>query len=301
MSIDYFGYLSVKGSFSFDGGEITVLDDYDKANQWIEKYLHKDGYVYPPISRSIRFDPLTMEEKGEVPHTERPALLHNLPRTHSIEITNKNESIEDMRKGSYAFIINILSYLFGTRLQFHDWFLDGRIPINVNNGFSLQHETVEHFLSHTYKIWESWDEDNQKLITNVLYMFCRSAQYEWDWEQFTIRYMVIDGLWKIYQKKFSVDNVPHRSRIIEMCKTFEIPIDNEHLGEIIELRNTLFHESLWDKEQPCYGGSNAAFYKTHYLRNLISRLIPAILGYETSFVKSAWWHISQCYFDKRED
>ena len=101
-------------------------------------------------------------------------------------------------------------------------------------------------------------------------MFCRSPQYEWEWERFTVDYMVIDGLWKLHKDLRKIASaVPHKQRITHMCKYYEIPEQEECISEIVRLRNDLFHESLWDSGQPCNGGSNDAFYQAMFLRNII--------------------------------
>lgn len=299
MSIDYFGYLGVKESYVIECGNITVVADFDKAREWVEEYINKDGYLYPPITRTIKLDPLTLEEKEVVLKTERPALLHKLPHTHSIEIYGDG-TVEEHRKGPSAFLINLLGFLLGYRLQFHDWWFDGRVPINRNTGLVVTKDAVEDFLSDSFRVWNTWDTKNQKLITNLLYMFSRSPHYEWEWERFTIDYMVIDGLWKLHKDLRKIKGgVPHKQRIAQMCKYYEIPEREEDISKIVRLRNDLFHESLWDSEQPGSGGSNDAYYQAMFMRNIIKRLVPAVIGYKTPFVKTEWWHLGTFSFDKK--
>ncbi len=300
MNIDYFGYLGIKQSYIFDGGRIDVIEEFEKAREWVEKYANKDGFLYPPIKKRFKFNPLTLEKKDVIPKTERPAILHKLPYTHSIEI-NDDCTIEKQRNGSSAFIINVLGFLFGYRLQFHDWWFNGRIPIKTNNGLSVTRATVEDFLSHCFNVWKGWDAKSKKLITNLLYMFSRSLHYEWEWERFTIDYMVIDGIWKLHKtlKEIKKDSVPHKGRIKKLCDTYEIPINDSYLTKIVNLRNDLFHETLWDRGQPCSAGNNDVFVQTIFLRHLITRLIPAILSYQTTFVKTEWWHLGRFIFYKR--
>ncbi|MEK6545681.1 MAG: hypothetical protein AABZ28_04025 [Nitrospinota bacterium] len=299
MALDYFGYLGLKKSYIFEGGKIAVLEDFDKAQQWMEEYLNRDGFLYPPITQSITCDPVTMEKKETISNTERPALLHRIPSTHSIEIHGCGD-IDELRKGPSAFVINLLGFLLGYRLQFHNWWFDGRVPIKKNNGLFVQKETVEDFISHGYNVWKTWDAENQKLIINLLYMFSRSPCYEWEWERFSIDYMVIDGIWKLHKSLRKIDDkVSHPQRILRMCKDYKIPKNDEYLSKINKLRTELFHESLWDGGQPCGSGSNDAFYKTIFMRNIIKRLVPALIGYKTPFIKTEWWHLGAFSFDKK--
>lgn len=298
MSIDYFGYLNRDESYVFDGGRINVLEHFQNAKEWVAEYTNKDGFLYPPVQKTFIVDPLTMERKEEVLKTERPALLYKLPPSHSVEIYGGN-SIEDDRKGPSAFLIHLLGYITGYRLQFHDWWVDGRVAIKENNGLFAPKDTIEHFLSHCFRVWKSWEAENQQLVTNLLYMFSRSPHYEWDWEQFAVDYMVIDGLWRLSSKlDFVSGPCPHAERIIKLCEAYGIPDSSTHTKEIVRLRNDLFHETLWDGGQPGSAGSNNAFYETLFLRNLIMRIIPALFDYKTYFVKTSWWYFGWFVFDK---
>ncbi len=302
MKTDYFGYLGIKQSYVFDGGRINVVEEFEKAREWVEEYANKDDFLYPPVVKRFKFDPLTLEKKEVIPKTEKPALLHKVPYTRSIEIVG-HCTIEEQRKGSSAFIINLLGCLFGYRLQFHDWWFDGRVPLKTNNGLSVTKATVEDFLSHCFSVWKGWDAESKKLITNLLYMFSRSLHYEWEWERFTIDYMVVDGIWKLCERQKIIKKGSiryHKDRLKKLCETYEIPINDIHLTKTVDLRNDLFHETLWDKGQPCSTGNNDVFVQTIFLRHLITRLIPAILGYQTTFIKTEWWHIGSFVFDKSE-
>lgn len=299
MEVDYFGYLGIKESYTFEGGRITVVKDFDKAQKWMEEYVNKDGFLYPPVTTRVKCDPVTMEKKEPIPNTERQALLHKIPYTHSIELHDSG-AIDELRKGPSAFIINLLGFLLGYRLQFHDWWVDGRVHIKRNNGLFVTKDTVEDFLSYSFGVWKTWDADNQKLVTNLLYMFCRSPQYEWEWERFTVDYMVVDGLWRLHKNLRKLEREPpHKERILQMCNDYEIPDHKENMFQIVKLRNDLFHESLWDGGQPCNDGSDDAYCQTMFMRNIIKRLVPAVIGYKTQFVKTEWWHLGRFSFDKR--
>jgi hypothetical protein len=298
MIIDYFGFLDKKESFSFEGGRIKVLDSFQESKEWVESFLNKDGFVYPPLATSYSINPLTMERGERIPNSERPALFHTLPASHSIELDIKT-SIEEQRRGPLVFLINLLSVFFGTRLQFHELAMDGRIPIKENTGFSIRKEVVEDFLSHSFKIWKTWKEPNQNLIINLLFMFSRTPHYEWDWERFMMNYLVFDGLWKLYKNLNSnTENSYHSERIIKICNFYKIPVNPELIKEIVGLRNNLFHETVWDNGKPTSSGSQETTLKILFLKNLNTRLIPAIFEYHTPFIKTEWWHMGRFTFDK---
>lgn len=297
MAIDYFGYLGRKESYVFDGGRIAALNDFDAVHQWVKEYENRDGFIYPPPQKTWRHDPMTREAK-EVPNTERPALLHRMPSSHSIELT-EGGSIEELRSGPSGFLIHLLGFLLGYRLQFHNWWVDGRIPIDRTNDLSISHAVVEDFLSHCFTRWKKWDKAKQQLVTNILFMSARAVHYEWDWERFAIEYMVIDGLWKLSCDLREVkSNIPHKERIRKMCEVYGIPINEECIERAVSLRNVLIHETLWDRGQPCSAGSNEAYMSIQHLGNLSRRIIPAIFAYKTSFVNTGWWHLGRFSFDK---
>lgn len=299
MSLDYFGYLGKKESYIFDGGKITVVDDFDSAWNWVKKYANRDGFVYPPSQRNYRRDPITREGKEIVPNTERPALLHNMPVSHSIELIDGG-GVDEQRKGPSGFLIHLLGFILGYRLQFHDWWLDGRVPIHGNNGFHVHRTTVEDFLSHCFSVWKDWNTTNQQLVTNILFMFARAVHYEWDWERFAVEYMVIDGLWKLScdLRGVKASYTPHTSRIRKLCEIYGIPANEDYIEKAVSLRKDLFHETLWDKGQPCSAGSDEAILLTVFLRNLTTRIIPAIFDYRTPFINTGWWYLGQCAFDR---
>ena len=298
MSIDYFGYLGIRESFVFKGGKVAIVENFQEVRKWVDECTNKDGFLYPPIQNTFIIDPVTLENREEVPKSERPAFLHRMPPSHSIEIDN-DSSIEKQRKGPSSFLIHLLGFLLGYRLQFQDWWIDGRVPIKINSGMGIRKDTVEDFLSHCFCVWNNWGVENKQLITNLLYMFSRSPHYEWDWERFAIDYMVFDGLWKLHCNTRNVKNSPsHKKRMSELCNVYKIPKDDTCIDKIVDLRNGLFHETLWDGGQPGSSGSQEAYLQILFLRNLIKRLIPAVFGYKSSFVKTGWWSLSPSFFDK---
>lgn len=221
MAIDYFGYLGRKESYVFDGGRITCLDNFDAAQEWVKKYTNRDGFVYPPPQKTWRHDPVAREAKEVIPNTERPALLHRMPNSHSIELT-EGGNVEDLRNGPSSFLIHLLGFLSGYRLQFYNWWMDDRIPVNEANGLSSNHAVVEDFLSHCFTGWKKWGKAKQRLITNILFMSGRAVHYEWDWEQFAVEYMVIDGLWNLSCDLRGVkSNIRHEDRIKKYVKDME--------------------------------------------------------------------------------
>lgn len=282
-----FGFLPCKNTIEFERGRVSPVSNYTEVAGWVDKYTNADGFLYPPLVRR------TTESGGEVPNTERPAHLHRLPASHDLKLLSSCAT-GDLRRDSAAFIIHLLAYLFGVRLQFHDWWCDGRVPIRSTHNVTFTKNTVEDFLSHSFQTWLKWSEPERQWLTNILFMLSRAPSYEWDWERFMIEYMVLDGCFKLSgacAKK-------HTERIETLCNKFGIPLDNSLVNNIVALRNDLFHETLWEKSQPCTGVSSEAFLQAYNLRRLNQRLIPVLLGYKTPYVQTNWWTLGSCSFDK---
>ena len=305
---DLFGFLPHKWTFEFDGGKISPIPDFDENAAWVDKYTNEDGFLYPPIVRRMKVDPVTMKPLEEIPRTERPAHLHCVASSHELCLFESGTP-EEIRKGPGSFIIHLLSYLFGVRLQFENWWVDGRLPIREKAGtqsISFAIDTAENFLSHCYQTWKRWSQKEQILITNILFMHSRAPSYEWDWERFTIQYMALDGCRRLAESLHLIQK-KHRKKqkprdfgepIKTLCDSFSIPCDDDLACKIVSLRNELFHRTLWDGSQPGTAVSSSAFMSPIHLRRLNQRLIPALFEYKTPYIKTGWWFSGKYSFDQ---
>lgn len=302
MVTDRFGFLPCDWRFDFDGGSISPIPEIYKVRKQVERYRNEDGFMYPPATYRVELEFRTDKILRKIPKTRRPAHLHPVPPSHKLCLDHPS-TVEELRNGPGALIIHLLAYLFGIRLQFHDWWFDSRVPIELGQSHHSypSKNVAEHFLSHCYNVWQSWPREHQRRITTLLAMHSRVPGYEWDWERFTIEYMVFDGLWKLARIRGVVPDCPHRERINLSCQTFSMALDKNLAYRISSLRNDLFHETLWDKSLPCTAVSEGAFLQVNNLRHLNQRIIPALLGYQNSYVRSPWWSLSSFVFDKPKD
>jgi hypothetical protein len=307
MKQDRFGFLPYKWTIEFEGGKISPLPEFEEISSWIDKYTHEDGFLYPPIKHRWMVDQVTMKPLRKIPKTERPAHLYRIPPSHKICLFG-SDIHEDIRKGPGSFLINLLAYLFGVRLQFHDWWIDGQLPIREKartHSIRFTKDTAEDFLPHCYKTWKSWAKEEQKLMTNILFMHSRAPSYEWDWERFTIEYIVLDGCYRSAKSLHLIHKEQKKQKktrnsgepIKTLCHSFSIPCNDDLACKIVSLRNELFHETLWDGSQPCTAESSSAFILPYHLRRLNQRLIPALFGYKTSYIQTGWWYFGNYSFD----
>lgn len=115
-----------------------------------------------------------------------------------------------------------------------------------------------------------------------LYMHSRASVYQWDWEEFTIRYMVLDSCWKMAERIWGLKVKSHADRIPELCRFLSVELSHHSIDtkRMTELRNDLFHEALWQRSRPGSGSSLALMYGTEYpprMKDLSEQLILALI------------------------
>lgn len=247
-----FGFLPVDWEIEFEAGKIVPIPEFVKIAKSVKKRLNKDGYLYPPTVKTVRAG-LEGKKDRTIPKTKRPAHLHPVPPSHDLFITPANPE-PNLREGSAGFVIHFLAFVCRTRLQFAEWYFDGRIPIERQRGIGeivSNRYQAGRYLSVAYKIWSGWPEPEQRRFTNILYMFSRAPAYQWDWEEFVIEYMVLDACWKMGKELFGFPSVSHAGRPKQLCDKFGIAYAGHiDFDDMVKLRNDLFHETLWHKSRP---------------------------------------------------
>ncbi|NTU41523.1 MAG: hypothetical protein HGA78_00405 [Nitrospirales bacterium] len=110
MYIDKFGALPLKESLMLTMGQIEPIPEISEAIHALRSITCTDDYVYPPIEHR-----LTSEGLGKpfqkVPQSERPALLHRLPATHTLQLNTKLDK-ETARFGIAGLLMHFTSFLF---------------------------------------------------------------------------------------------------------------------------------------------------------------------------------------------
>jgi hypothetical protein len=155
--IDHFGFLPIERKIEWDTGKAIPLVDISDRIKKIFKKTNENGYIYPPETSRYKANPIDKNgrllfsdelEWEEVHKTRRPALLHKLPVSHKIELYAT--PIEtDFRKGDGAFLIHFIGFLFGFRLQFKDWWHDGRIYMR-GRCWVIVNNKVDKYISTAY-------------------------------------------------------------------------------------------------------------------------------------------------------
>jgi hypothetical protein len=270
---DMFGFLPVDRSFDFGEGAIEPLPGLPEKIARIRGAAHVDGFFYPPTV------------------TDRPALLYQLEPSHAIRLET-SPLVADFRSGDGGFLMHFAGFLFGFRVQFHDWWFDGRLPMTGRMWSFLRPAAEGSLLSQAYRTWKTWPEAERTRFTNLLYMHGRSASYEWDWEQFTIAYMTLDGCYRMANALGIVSAGGHADRLNALLAVFGMPSDRPLVDDILRLRNGLFHESLWHGGQPGTA-TRTGIALAHSLRRINDRLLLALAGYRGPYLSIPWWTIGQ--------
>jgi len=286
MIVDKFGFLPNDWPLSFDDFEICPVEQFDEIRNFFKDNANVDGYYYPPNVFTARTTHPDKEEQI-VPNSKKPALLYQLPASHYIK-TKKNLDLQSLRLGEFGFSINLIGYYFGYRLQFVEWWVDGRVHATSQHGIVHDHIEVENFLHHSLRQFRKFEIGVQKRFINLLFLINRAPAYNWDWERFIIEYIIFDGCWKIFEDQYRIKGVHHKDRMSRMLAFFKMHREPKYEDLIISLRNDLFHEGLWDKTQPCSARTSDSYYAGFFLRDLNQRLIPALLKYPTQYTKSPW-------------
>lgn len=247
-----FGFLSERLETTFSHGSIAPVSNFEQVAKAVSKLLRKDGYYYPPT------EPDRVIKSGSkvartIPKTKRPAHLFCVPASHTLHITPIRSETK-VREESAAFIIYLLAFLFETRLQFEDWYIDGRIPIRPGGcPIASYRGVLGNDLSLGYGIWSGWAKPEQERFLNILYIFSRSDIYEWDWERFLFQYLVLDACWSMGKALLNFKAAKHGDRVLELYGHFGAsgPILQE-IKALVALRNNLFHEVSWHGGRPSH-------------------------------------------------
>lgn len=286
---DHFGYLPVKRMFEFEGGTVEPHAAFDAATAWMSKYAFGDGYLYPPLqARSVA----VADGFLEVPVNEagRPCLLHRLPVTHTIHLPGYEKTQEDGRYEIAGFVMHFLAFLFGYRCHFFDWWLDGRVPTrSTADHITSWHRQNNRALRDAVSAWSKWEKRQQTVAINVLYLHSRAPQYEWPWERLQAEYQTFDAVYAIALAQAVVVNVSHKKRFAAMCDALNLAFDKDKVDAIVDLRNDLIHEVIWDGRMPGEARSDASWRAAPWIHDLTKRAFLALCGVTGEYTSSPWW------------
>lgn len=267
----------------FASGEIVPVANLDAMIAAIRRATHRDGFLYPPIERSRAIH--VFQPWGR--RVKRPAFLYQVPPSHTIRVKRLRKG-DGFRSADGAFLMYFVGFMFGYRLQFGRWWLDGRLTMTGRRWSILSQQDEAELLSTAYTSWKGWPAVERARFTNLLYMHTRASSYQWDWERFTINYMVFDGCYEMARSLQLVPKVQHKQRFDVLFKAFGMRRKVRTTRKIVSLRNLLIHEALWSRRQPGRA-ARSAFALVDQLSRINDRLLWALTGHRGSYVSTTKW------------
>jgi hypothetical protein len=270
--IDKIGFLDVPTGFHFDGGTLTPIDQFEEAALWVRRHSNDDGFVYPPVNRG------------------KTELLQRLPPSHVLCV-QRIKNPRTARTSLAGFIMHCFGYLYGTRLQFWDWWHENRVPIKSTINVHISAPAAEQFLSNAIATWKRLDSHRRLIASNMLFLHCRAGSAQWDWDKFLLEYIVNDACFEIAHKKDRCNAKRHKDQIDQLCATYDLASNVDWISQFVALRNDLFHKALWDNGHPFSPRTSVSWMAAHHLRQFNHRLITAIFSGPSEYSKSTWWYI----------
>lgn len=326
---DKFGFWKYDYQIEFDNYVINPLKDFNAKIEILDKQMNKDGYLPQPITYDYNNGCLTQTFSfnfgAEIPeyldlkigdidrkiigkkvdNSGNIASIHRWYSSHEI-ITRSNIKQDQFRKSEGVFIINLISFIYQTKLQFHDYFFVGRIPFKQKPIARIKENDLILILERSLYQFREWEAKNRKRIINILSIYQRGKSLEWNSDKYIHYYLALDTLWRLgedmkfnlwhdadlkWKKEKKENNISggmHKSRIIIMCDTFGIDRNMEAIDKIYTIRNNLFHEADFGESMMIEGVSNLNIQDTWALENLVQRIILAILNLKPKFISLEW-------------
>lgn len=294
-----FGILTEPVEYVNAHFSVHPLEDHAEVAKLFTDALNRDGFYYHGAVSQYRI-PIVQGAEGEpqlIEGTTRPSHLFDLRPSHRLVV---NQPIaNEPATNAAAFVVYLLAYLYGTRLQLSEWQFDGRIPKLGSQHHILVHPSrAAPFVERAFAEWRSQSPEVRKRLTNLLYMHSRAPSYDWPWERFLHEYMVTDAIFDVQRRTGLCVPVRHEERIREMCGRLGVwcPTDAP-VEELVRIRNDLFHAALWDDVTPGHSALAASYYKVFELRALNHRLIAATLvGGVRAYIETPWTQWQMPYF-----
>jgi len=293
------GFLIEPISFRFEHVRLEPLPDHADQGAKFRRHCNADGYFYPPLTASYRLTKVGTRGR-RLPGTSRPALVFHLPASHTLSVDASVLPTHPHPHSDSMFILQVLAFITGTRLQFEQWRLDGRVPCTSTLGAWVQSDIQAHFVEYAYVWWRALPTEHQVRSINLFHAYNRAISAEFPWDVFTQQYMVFDGIYRLHAKLAGIkSDVGHHKRLELIAGAYGVPMDDQISKLLYRARNDLFHEAIWAGAIVGYPPELPdSHHFPRYLRQLNARLLCAMVGYRNSFTKSVWWAMGKFLFDR---
>jgi hypothetical protein len=323
IQLKRFGFLPKPWCFETPEIAIEPLPGYEELHAYLlERQVF--GYLYPCTSHLSRLTP-EHPDGEKIEATTHTAAVWCPPASHIMVL--KHPLGKDCWQNEGSAVLQFMALLAGTRLQFEDIGLDGRVRIDGNGGISLQEwdrGIIVQLALDYFKQLKALKNGKTKLSSTTrkltwitsLYLFCMGESAVFDWQQLQLEFMALDGVWAQSGLKLLSSTHKHKhrfrsmhfSRIRTLAAEYKLSFDfvgrldqkgqrwpSEAFiaSEIVGLRNNLIHQCLWDNRQPGFAAkSSLAIYSPFYLRDFLERLFIAVVAGPNDFSKSPWTRLT---------
>ena len=199
--------------------------------------------------------------------------------------------MEAARYADAGFPVHLLGFLCGMRCQFYDWWIDGRYwPAIDTDHAAPRVEVLAQVIGRMYDRWRTFGAQQRLVAINALFLQSRTRVYENEWELYQAEYQIFDAVFAVARDTGQVPNPPtHGDRIRAMCDHYGIPWEKDKAAFLVQLRNNLIHEALWDGRMPGEARSPESLRASWCLHKLSRRAMLSVLGITGPYVQSAWW------------
>jgi hypothetical protein len=271
-------------------GTVRPLPHIGEVDIRLRELASPDGYLYG---------------RGDGGRTGPLSFLRRLPATHEIFLPDFVDDQSAARYGESGFLAHLLGLLYGYRVQFVDWWVEGRVRAQSDADHSTPGAMqVSLCVQRALGAWRQWPDRQRTVIINALYLHGRTDVYEHEWERFQAEYQVVDAVYSVARAVGHLPpppkgrkDYPHKQRMPVLCTAFGLEHDSHRIDAIVSLRNQLLHEALWDGRMPGEARGEISFRSSYWLHKFSRRALLAIFGLRGTYIKSPWWALGHFQFD----
>jgi hypothetical protein len=288
--LDSFGWVPTLPLLEFAIGTVRPLPHIGEIKDRLEQLASPDGYFYGGDEE---------EKAGPV------SFLRRIPASHEIRLPDCASDQSAARYGEAGLLAHLLGLLYGYRVQFFDWWVEGRLRSQSETDHSppgANHASL--CVERALAAWRQWPDRQRTVMINALYLHARADVYQQEWERFQAEYQVVDAVYSVARAVGQLPPPPkrrrdhaHKERMATLCTALGLANDSDKLEAIVALRNELLHEALWDGRMPGEARGEVSFRAPYWLHKFSRRALLATLGLRGTYIGSPWWMLGSFQFD----
>ncbi len=288
-----FGAMPPGDPLTFSGGAIRPVSSAMEA--WRLEAARTNARtrkIYPPIVHT---------ERGtgpfHAPHScdlgsRRTATIYPLPITHELTLDDPAHAAEPEEypgRQFPGFLVYVLGFTAGLRLQLSPWRVTGDRPGKSVRSFEASPREVERILEAAASRWWKTGQADREALFNVLFQAGRLGAIEHPWEDFALACSLMDACFRL---EGGPQGLGHGRRMVWLSERFEMPLPKGALDAVAMLnkrRNVLVHELSWGGAPLGFGHPPSEEFTLLTIHSLLDRIILAMLGIDCPYIATPWW------------